>query len=397
MTQEEKARAYDKAIERAKSLIGDTIIEESGQHIAEVIFPELKESEDEKIRKEMIFYFTEEIPQCSIQEHSDKMREFISWLKRQEVERTKLELKAGSSYFCYKSRWERADSETFKKGLIYMCNKDGVLDNFVIKNPEQHFIEIKDERITWLEKHGEQKKSYDTCDSSMMNNKKSPYGEKRDFGYFEEKPADKVEPKFHEGEWVLNDVCLPVQIASIKDDLYVFAEGDAMSVSFVDNNFHLWTLQDAKDGDILAFYSEYKGNKMIQVGIVKEYVGKHGGCSNTFNIYVGVNWDNNLQIGEYMGCSDIQPATKEQHDALMVAMADAGYVFDFEKKELKKFEKSEDKLFQYIIEERNKPYFYYNGKKDVSWNDMPYIVRKHDYPYHFVGNLDCFPFFSGTK
>jgi hypothetical protein len=105
----------------------------------------------------MIFYFTEEIPQCSIQEHSDKMREFISWLKRQEVERTKLELKAGSSYFCYKSRWERADSETFKKGLIYMCNKDGVLDNFVIKNPEQHFIEIKDERIAWLEKQGEQK------------------------------------------------------------------------------------------------------------------------------------------------------------------------------------------------------------------------------------------------
>jgi hypothetical protein len=154
---EEKAKAYDKAIERAKSLIGDTIIEESGQHIAEVIFPELKESEDEKIRKEMIFYFTEEIPQCSIQEHSDKMREFISWLKRQEVERTKLELKAGSSYFCYKSRWERADSETFKKGLIYMCNKDGVLDNFVIKNPEQHFIEIKDERIAWLEKQGEQK------------------------------------------------------------------------------------------------------------------------------------------------------------------------------------------------------------------------------------------------
>ena len=102
-----------------------------------------QESEDEKIRKEMIFYFTEEIPQCSIQEHADKMKEFISWLKRQEVERTKLKLKAGNSYFCYKSRWERADSETFKKGLIYKCNKDGVLDNFIIKNPEQHFIKLK--------------------------------------------------------------------------------------------------------------------------------------------------------------------------------------------------------------------------------------------------------------
>ena len=113
------------------------------------------ESEDERIRKELIFYFQEEIPQCSIQEHADKMKEFISWLKRREVERTKLELKAGNSYFCYKSRWERADSETFKKGLIYKCNKDGVLDNFVIKNPEQHFIEIKNECIAWLEKQGQ--------------------------------------------------------------------------------------------------------------------------------------------------------------------------------------------------------------------------------------------------
>jgi molybdopterin converting factor small subunit len=47
-----------------------------------------------------------------------------------------------------------------------MCNKDGVLDNFVIKNPEQHFIEIKDERIAWLEKQGEQKqlKDYSTLE-----------------------------------------------------------------------------------------------------------------------------------------------------------------------------------------------------------------------------------------
>ena len=42
-----------------------------------------KDSEDERIRKEMIYFFTEEIPQCSIKEHADKMRVFISWLERQ--------------------------------------------------------------------------------------------------------------------------------------------------------------------------------------------------------------------------------------------------------------------------------------------------------------------------
>jgi hypothetical protein len=46
-----------------------------------------------------------------------------------------------------------------------MCNKDGVLDNFVIKNPEQHFIEIKDERIDWLEKQGESYTKRDVDDA----------------------------------------------------------------------------------------------------------------------------------------------------------------------------------------------------------------------------------------
>jgi hypothetical protein len=35
-------------------------------------------------------------------------------------------------------------------------------------------------------------------------------------------------------------------------------------------------------------------------------------------------------------CSKITPATKEQRDTLMKAMSDAGWEFDFEKKELKK-------------------------------------------------------------
>ena len=63
---------------------------------------------------------------------------------------------------------------------------------------------------------------------------------------------------------------------------------------------------------------------------------KLGGCSNTFKTYVGMDWDNNLQIGRYMGCDDIQPATKEQRDTLMKAINDAIYEWDIEKKELKK-------------------------------------------------------------
>lgn len=55
MTQEEKAKRYDKALERAKNLHKDAI--DMGNSIrakqCEIIFPELKESEDKNIRKEL--------------------------------------------------------------------------------------------------------------------------------------------------------------------------------------------------------------------------------------------------------------------------------------------------------------------------------------------------------
>ena len=32
------------------------------------------------------------------------------------------------------------------------------------------------------------------------------------------------------------------------------------------------------------------------------------------------------------------------------------------------------------------------GKDSVSWEELPLDVRKHDYPYYFIGDLDCYPF-----
>lgn len=71
----EKAKAYDEAIERAKKIYGNGIAEE--------IFLELKEEDDERIRKNCIHFLglqklhhagTWEIDEC------------IAWLKRKEVQ-----------------------------------------------------------------------------------------------------------------------------------------------------------------------------------------------------------------------------------------------------------------------------------------------------------------------
>ena len=48
------------------------------------------------------------------------------------------------------------------------------------------------------------------------------------------------------------------------------------------------------------------------------------------------HFESDSEKGCLADIEDVKPATKEQRDALEKAMADAGYTFDFEKKELKK-------------------------------------------------------------
>ena len=83
MTEKEKAKAYDEAIGRAKKLYSNGIAEE--------IFPELKESEDEKIRKEIISilrtaYWTS---------NKNRFNELVAWLEQQ----------------CEKSSWKPSKEE----------------------------------------------------------------------------------------------------------------------------------------------------------------------------------------------------------------------------------------------------------------------------------------------
>ena len=54
MTEKEKAKAYDEAIERAKKWQNEPDINTIDNRIIEEILPELKESDDEKIRRWII-------------------------------------------------------------------------------------------------------------------------------------------------------------------------------------------------------------------------------------------------------------------------------------------------------------------------------------------------------
>ena len=77
MTEKEKAIAYDKAIERARKLYGNEIAEE--------IFSELKESDDEKIRKWIINDIRHNINNEPLNnsEYKKKAEKAIAWLEKQ--------------------------------------------------------------------------------------------------------------------------------------------------------------------------------------------------------------------------------------------------------------------------------------------------------------------------
>lgn len=96
-----------------------------------------------------------------------------------------------------------------------------------------------------------------------------------------------------------------------------------------------WTIQDAKDGDVLVCV----GKNGQAIGIIKEYVGKYGGCDRCFDTYCFVDWDGFFRTGEYMGSKDIHPATKEQCELLFAKMKEAGYKWDGQSKRILRNEK----------------------------------------------------------
>lgn len=85
MTQEEKAKAYDEALERARKIhdeiVNNEVIGFPGQ-ITD-IFPELRESEDERIRKELIKEFEAKLHKCFEWKEGIPNRRVLDWLEKQ--------------------------------------------------------------------------------------------------------------------------------------------------------------------------------------------------------------------------------------------------------------------------------------------------------------------------
>lgn len=219
-------------IELVKKMIEDGNL---SQEIAEKYCPELKESEDERIRKALMQNLKERFGTKGNMGKSLDMPDVLAWLEKQgekkSVDKVEPKLKVGNWYQCTKDFFGKG--VTFDKNTAYYCAKEGCLQN--------------------------------------------EYG---------------------------------CHIAIVKD-LY--------------DNFKLWTIQDAKPGDVLTTDMVIFIFKEIKDKSVFMY------CCHGYNSFA-------VSDTAEVNAEYVHPATKEQRDLLFQKMKEAGYEWDAGKKELKKIE-----------------------------------------------------------
>ena len=163
----------------------------------------------------------------------------------------------------------------------------------------------------------------------------------------EQKPVDKVEPKFHEGNWIVEDVAastwLVTKVFTTEENVTAYnminqkGRTLVMGSHNIDYRYHFWTIKDAKDGDVLV---NWNNNIYLFKGIEEEVVKFHCYYSTNYEEF-NIPFNNNSHLGLTEPQFEHHPATKEQRDTLFAKMKEAGYEWDAEKKELKKIDNEE--------------------------------------------------------
>ena len=257
--------------------------------------------------------------------------------------------------------YDESEDEKIRKKLIHLVNKSNEYGGYALHKWEA------DEMLAWLEKQGKQetttemitdeadrmlawleKQSKQETTTEMITPEESLGIDSETYNkivdeciYGEQKPVDKVEPKFKVGDFIkhnkANIICRVVSVNSGSYYVNNIDTNGGIELFNAEKNFHLWSIADAKDGDVLAAegdviapeISEFKSSTFV--AIYKEQNGED------FSSHCYIGLDGKFYNGQNGHVSEnVHPATKEQCDLLFQRMHEAGYTFDFENKELKK-------------------------------------------------------------
>ena len=142
-------------------------------------------------------------------------------------------------------------------------------------------------------------------------------------------------PKFKVGDWLQYRNAKPFLVEEITRQGYVNGD-DCLPFSW-ENETHLWTIADAKDGDVLAGSKNdvilmFRGIGNARWDDIIDYHFYYDCYRENFIVQEDVNYWGNTENNQ------LKPATKEQRDLLFQKMKEEGYEWNAEKKELKKID-----------------------------------------------------------
>ena len=303
-------KKYKEVLETARELYNNPNSSSIGKAYLYTVFHELKESKDEKIRK-VIRGWINTRP-TSFFDNGISKEEMLTWIEKQ----------------CDTN--ETINKDEFAQGvlrgaaihLITWIDYNAAEGSMCLSNTE-----CKD--ITDALVNGDWDKIYAYIKKKLEKQCDKPQGKTALEAIKEEKVDNanyvSVSKAFSIGDWVVANTCTRYRAkieAFVGNGMVEFEDGTFETEENLLNDYHLWTMQDAKDGDVLAscssiflFQEEYIAEKPIAYcGLMNEFFieGKDA-C-----------WTN----------EKCYPATKKQRDLLFQKMKEAGYMWDAENKQL---------------------------------------------------------------
>lgn len=150
--------------------------------------------------------------------------------------------------------------------------------------------------------------------------------------------AEKYFEPTKDEDWIVceydNEIGEPMQYKEFKDEVNQKFYQEFLKAQGITPKLRLWTIVDAKDGDILyakgSYFKEYvfKFSSFTEDKVISTHFG--------YDVFHGT-FDTKLsRFGREEDFVFVNPATKEQRNMLFQRMKKAGYEWDSETKELKK-------------------------------------------------------------
>lgn len=325
-------KEYKAALGRARNLHKDAI--DMGDSLrakmAEIIFPELQESEDEEIRTWLEEHI-EAMPDNSVEFKDVKRIDILHWLEKQVpvdakgiVEGVKQGIALSIIDFLDKNTTGMDMSSGECKGL-----EDAILDSDWMK--VYRYMKKK------LEKQDKKKSTNEVNDyNSIDPHFYKPQGKSALEAIKEEKVdnANKVETMFNVGDWIVTTGRVSYKVIDIREYryevCYMLIDTDnkeyESGIQSIERDCRLWTIQDAEDGDVLVASD---GSIFVFAGTddcyCKHYVALATNGVIVVNKGLKQNWEDSCGV---------HPATKEERELLFSKMGERGYEWDADNKQL---------------------------------------------------------------